>query len=553
MSDTQQVLTLEDFLPRNAPCPCSSGKRYKHCHGAPSLLAALSLASKRMNAREFQRERQQGRGKPIISTEIDGVRFIVIGNRIVQGKWQLFSDFLISHLKNTLGMQWGQAEQAKPRSCWHPVLDWCEALQVLMNRHKSTEEGANAMPQYGAASAVLGLAYDLYLIEHHISSAKDFSAFERLLDRLRHKDQFFGARHEARAAGMMLRAGFEISWQDEHARTPGGHAEFIATFPSTKRSFWVECKMRQGQRDGRPKPFTQLVTDALRKSAVIERIIFVELNIHDQVVEDDRGGWPAYAVNQLRILESQPGSAALPPAIILFSNYPEHRRLSELPAGIFGMLMEGFKRDGYELGGRMTLHEAIRRREENPEIEALWQSLQEHSSIPTTFDGSIYGLDGGQLLIGQRYMLDDGSVGTLDSAVVIEQWGSVVCLMCLDDGTQAIYKTTMSDAELDAWHQHPETFFGQMTGCRAGSTQSEGVLSIYDLVCETYADTPKEMLLEFMVGDPEMLRLQQFTQPELVKYYAYGVAASVAEAQGVVNVKAWQSRLRKRPRAAHKI
>jgi preprotein translocase subunit SecA len=30
------ALADEDFaaVPRNAPCPCGSGKKYKHCHGA---------------------------------------------------------------------------------------------------------------------------------------------------------------------------------------------------------------------------------------------------------------------------------------------------------------------------------------------------------------------------------------------------------------------------------------------------------------------------------------------------------------------------------------
>jgi preprotein translocase subunit SecA len=32
----QQTVVKDEFdkTPRNAPCPCGSGKKFKHCHGA---------------------------------------------------------------------------------------------------------------------------------------------------------------------------------------------------------------------------------------------------------------------------------------------------------------------------------------------------------------------------------------------------------------------------------------------------------------------------------------------------------------------------------------
>ena len=30
----EQKLQKKEKVPRNAPCPCGSGKKYKHCHGA---------------------------------------------------------------------------------------------------------------------------------------------------------------------------------------------------------------------------------------------------------------------------------------------------------------------------------------------------------------------------------------------------------------------------------------------------------------------------------------------------------------------------------------
>ncbi|WP_082143498.1 SEC-C domain-containing protein [Xanthomonas sp. NCPPB 1128] len=541
----EQLLTIGD-VPRNAPCPCNSGKRYKHCHGDLRLLDALEEGQRRAELQEFQRTRQQGLGRPIVSTEIDGVRFVSIGQRTAYGKWRVFSDFLLFHLKNTLGLSWGQAEQAKLPHERHPLMEWCGALQDVMERHTTNHDDVNTMPGYGAVKGVLGLAYDLYLIEHHLTSARDTAAFARLLDRLRKQDQFFGARHEARAAGMMLRAGFDLEWEDESLGAPGGHGEFTATYPGTGRSFWVECKMRQGEGESRPR-FTPRLTEALRKKTDLERIVFVELNAAGYPMEDGRGGWPAYALNQLRVLETQPESATLPPAIIIFSNFPEHRRLHELQAGVAGMVMEGFKRDGYETGATITLDEAIRRRQEDPELEALWQSLQEHSSIPTTFDGSIFGIDEGRLLIGEQYRMDDGHIGILMSAVVVEQLKKAACVMQRDDGVQAIYQIALSEDELTAWRQHPETFFGQLNR-NERPRRAENVLAVYDMLQDTYSQSTREHLLEFMKGAPDYERLLGLSQPELVEEYATGMAARIAHAQGPQRVPEWQTRLRKRRR-----
>jgi hypothetical protein len=78
---------------RNQPCPCRSGKKFKHCHGgihAPQPAGALprdfdeqlKRAMRRAEAEHKQREKQQGLGKPIISTEVAGNRVVAVGNTI---------------------------------------------------------------------------------------------------------------------------------------------------------------------------------------------------------------------------------------------------------------------------------------------------------------------------------------------------------------------------------------------------------------------------------------------------------------------------------------
>lgn len=239
------------------------------------------------------------------------------------------------------------------------------------------------MPMFGAASAVLGLAYDLYTVEHNAEDEQAAASFQQMLARMRIADQFIGARHEARAAGMLLRAGFKLAREDEQVRQDGGHGEFVATFPETGRSFWVECKMRQPEREDGRFRYTHLVSKALQKATSLERLVFVELAYTGAPLNEETGGWAAIAVNQLRTLEQQPTSATLPSALIVLTNFPERWQLDQPMEGT-GVVMEGFRTDRYRMGQEVELLAAIEAKERNREIEFLWASLQRHSRVPMT-------------------------------------------------------------------------------------------------------------------------------------------------------------------------
>lgn len=541
---------------RNQHCPCGSGKKFKRCHGAlastshlPANLpdpirAQVEASMKKIQAQIFQRVRQQGQGKPIISTEMNGTRFVAIGNRIAQGKWLTFPDFLIYYLKAIFGFEWGQSELAKPNEEQHPLFQWLAVLANLQKKHFTHAGAINKMPEYGAARATYGLAYDIYLIEHHIQNQTDRNAFERLLKRLRHKDQFFGARHEAKGAGIVLRAGFNLAWEEEEKGRLGGYGEFVATFPETKRSFWIECKMRQSEDDSSPARFTHLISDALQKTTDLERLVFVELNLPNGRMDKEQGGWVNWATNQLRLLETQPNASKLPPALILISNSPEHRQLDQLPEGA-GAFLEGFKTGNrYRIGEAVDLFEAIEESERNPEIEALWRSLKEHSTIPTTFDGSLPGLDESQrLIIGQSYELDAGEIGVLESATVVEAWRQSACVLRLSDGRRVICKFDLSDDEMQAWQRHPETFFGEL---QPHHPPADTPKDVFDFFANVYAETPKDKLLEFMAEHPDIEELRGLPQPEIVRRYAYRLAVTIAQRGKPPTIPAWYGRLRRR-------
>ena len=92
---------------RNEACPCGSGRKFKNCHGGlgetgwsrqPPTEVSQKLLE--MDAMEQQRQKQQGSGRPIISTTAHGHRIVAVGNRLFfsQG-WKTFHDFLWHYIK----------------------------------------------------------------------------------------------------------------------------------------------------------------------------------------------------------------------------------------------------------------------------------------------------------------------------------------------------------------------------------------------------------------------------------------------------------------------
>ncbi len=493
-------------------------------------------------AHEFQRTRQQGRGRPIISVEAGGARHVFVGDTTFSGRWMTFTDFLIGYAKVTLGPSWGQAELRKPFEEQHPYIQWCAVLTELIERHRTDDRtGLYSMPIYGAASCVYGLAYDLYLIDHHVKNEQDAAASKRLVARLRQKDQFYGARHEARAAGILLRAGFDVDWEDEADRRSGRHGELVATYPATGRKYWIECKMRQPAQSDRSLRFTPLVTDALKKQTDLERLVFVDLNYPDVGAVDENGGWPALAANQLRNLEQQPASTNLPSALVLISNFPEHHRLRDIFTG--AILLEGFKTKWFRLGQEIELLEAIERKQCSPEVESLLQSVREHSTIPSTFDGSIQGLnESRRLLIGATYDVD-GHTGTLEEAIVVPEWRQAVGFLRMPDERRLSVRWDLTDHELHAWEQHPETFFGEL---RPHHPQAKSPMDLYEFFWSSYSATPKEKLLEFMASDPNIEQLSTMSQQDLAKTYCYRSAVAICQqSEWKPDRPTWQQRLRR--------
>lgn len=537
---------------RNDPCPCGSGKKFKRCHGGPNsdyeemISRGAAEAQRRAEIHRIQQQRQQGLGRPIIAAETAGKRTVAVGHRLFQGAWPTFHDFLYSYIFDVLTHDWFNAQAQVKQGERHPIIEWHDRLLTVSKAANLAPGETRQTPMTGAISAFLTLAYDLYTLEHNNDQTHTPELRKSLIGRLKRSDQFVGVRYEIRVAAMLLRAGFELEWEDETDRR-STHVEYTATYPRTGRAFGVECKIRNqdatkksNQHLGR---FAGLVSDALRKETPHDRLIFVDLNTQAYpYVPGGPNDWRMISINALRKFERQPNAATLPPAVVFITNYPDHHHLdSQVPDA--GATVEGFGVDDYRTGRLLTLPQKIDMRARNPEVEALLASIQEHIDVPSTFEGEIPGLPSNRLLIGHRYQMDDGAVGTLEDACVNDANGEVALIINRDEGGRAIYTNQLSPEEFAAWKRYPETFFGQIRQ-RPGPINDP--IELYDSLKATYIQTPKEKLLQFM-GE-HGATYADLTQPELLDVYVQGMVNSVMQRAGPQEVPVHIKRMKLPPK-----
>lgn len=539
---------------RNELCPCGSGKKFKRCHGGPNvnyeemISRGAEDAQRKTEIHWIQQQRQQGLGRPIIAAQTASKRIVAVGHRLFQGTWPTFHDFLYSYILDVLGRDWFEAEAQLEHNKLHPVIQWHERFLLASKAANLAAGETRQTLMTGAISAFMTLAYDLYTLEHNNDQTRTPQLRKSLIGRLKCQDQFIGVRYEIRVAAMLLRAGFELEWEDETDRRTR-HVEYTATYPRTGKAFGVECKIRNqdaakqtNQHLGR---FAGLVSDALKKATPHDRLIFVDLNT--QAYPYVPGGphdWRTIGINTLRKFEAQPKAATLPPAVVFITNYPDHHHLdTQVPDA--GATVEGFKIDDYRTGQFLTLQQKIDMRVRNPEVEALVASIQEHIDLPSTFEGEIPGLPSNRLLIGHRYQMDDCVVGTLEDACVMNDSGEVALIIDRDEGGRAVYTDQLSPEEFSAWKRYPETFFGQI---RQGPGPINDPIELYDRLKATYVRTPKEKLLQFMGEHGD--RFAALTQPELLDVYVQGMVNSVMERVGGQEVPVHIQRMKPPPTRA---
>jgi len=139
-SSTKQGLEGSNLTRRNAPCPCGSGKRFKHCHG--KIEADLSgktdaLRQQQNAAKLHELQRQQGFGKPIKYFPLQGRKAVVIGRSIMIGEWPTFTNFLLDYFAERIGRRWIASEMDRGHDA-HAIGQWAH---IMRNQDNSVAPG----------------------------------------------------------------------------------------------------------------------------------------------------------------------------------------------------------------------------------------------------------------------------------------------------------------------------------------------------------------------------------------------------------------------------
>ena len=526
---------------RNTPCPCGSGKKFKKCHGAVSSSFTAQRANyqpseeikKRllqMEAQEKQRQRQQGLGRPIISTIHHGYRIVAVGGKLHWSeKWKTFHDFLVNYISQVMGGEWGNAEIKKPFKERHPILQWYHMLCDYQRETIKKPGEVHSAPMTGAISAYLGLAYNLYLLAHNIKIQS------RLVQRLKDPRQFQGALYETYVAAAFIKAGFDLEFENEDD-TSTTHCEFAATRKESGIKYSVEAKSRA---EGKPHAkINNQLYEALRKEAKYKRVIFIDVNVPERASSLETASWLEEALKSLRDKESvlTINGTLAPEAYVFVTNHPYSYNLKEV--NIRGSAVaEGFKIPDFKLDSQFaSLRDVLKVREKHADMFHLMSSLRAHYEIPSTFDGEMpefaFGKPGTRLIIGRKYSvpLADGTemAGELNSATVAEDKKLAYCGIQLEDGRAIIATCPLTDEELTAYRKNKDTFFGMYT---PHHEKLRDPIDYFDFFYESYRHTSKERLLELLHGHSDLERLSHESQEEIAITYCEGLVYSIMKQQ----------------------
>jgi hypothetical protein len=348
MSDSR-LLGNED------PCPCRSGKTFGECclrdgravyqDGIPVVrLEELPAAHGEFLERKLEQLDRFGHVRPFVHADWRGEKWIAVGKEFFHSnKWKTPADFLSDYLKYVMTPAWGNAELTKPYGDRHPVMQWYDRTCKLQAQQTAGPDGVFGVRPSGAMRAYFLLAYDLYTLKHHLTLQAS------LVKRLRHAEQFQGARHELFATATCIRAGFTIEYESDPSKP---QTEFIAVHWKTQQRISVEAKSRHRKgvlgMAGEREPDEQvrvkvrhLINDALNKPREYPYVIFLDLNLPPNSPPPLTKEWFEKVVDPIILDREGNDGEADPWNLLVISNFPDHYVDDDPAAGGYAVGMFG--------------------------------------------------------------------------------------------------------------------------------------------------------------------------------------------------------------------
>ena len=523
---------------RNQICPlCESGEKYKKCCGNPLMVKKPALrqfstgdispevekAFERHEANELIRSQQQGLGKPIISTKFKDQQVVAVGNTVYfSPSWKTFPDFLSDYLKMILGREWGNSEIAKPLAERHPILQWYDNYCRFQKNYIGDAGEIKSAPAVGVVYCYLGLAYNLYLLKHNVELQ------ERFIKRLKNIGNFQGAYYELIIVNCLIRAGFELTLEDETDES-SKHCEFSAISKKSGKKYWVEAKMRgvagflgktdkDGTKDTDPTcMLSKHLNGALKKPAADERLIFIDLNTKPQM-DGTIPSWVERVAKKLDMREKDIESGQS--SYVFITNMTFHRALDSEQPG-HAVMAYGLGIPDFSKPGNYRLSEIYRRKQKHVDAHDIVEAFRKYPQFPITFDGTLpseaFNKHSQRLVIGETYFFEDigeiGEVGTVTTATVNESEKIICFAITTKDGKNEILTRPISEDEFLDYKNHPEAFFGTI---QRPPKKLKDSYELFEFFLDSYRNTPKERLLELMKDAPDIDSLRKMQHFDLV-------------------------------------
>jgi hypothetical protein len=174
-----------------------------------------------------------------------GHKVWAIGSRVYLNRRpdETFHEFALDVLRETLGEPWRAEQAALPEEERHFVLRCFERLGDYKARYLDPEEfdekAVVSAPPNGWLSYLMSLAWDVTTVIHAGGLP------DQLLTRLRHPEQYQGARYELAIAGIFARLDCQIRFLDDEQELRGAkRVEFEATHRPSGQILAVETKSR---------------------------------------------------------------------------------------------------------------------------------------------------------------------------------------------------------------------------------------------------------------------------------------------------------------------